>query len=63
MVIDCSMLFDYIKKRKNQYWIAGMILILDIGVESKYKLGKKLLKNDEVFDFFVERLFGGGNVS
>jgi hypothetical protein len=57
------MLFDYIKKRKNQYWIAGMILILDIGVESKYKLGKKLLKNEEVFDFFVGRLFGGGNVS
>lgn len=63
MVIDCSMFFDAIRKKKNEYWLAGMILILDISTESKYKIGNKLLKNDEVFDFFVERLYGGGNVS
>lgn len=64
MIIDCSLLFDAIQTVKQQpYWLAGMILILDIPVENKYKLGKLLLKSEEVFDFFLERLYGGGNVS
>lgn len=59
MVIDCELLFDAIQTANKQpYWLAGMILALDISQSGKYKLAKQLLKKQGVFNWFLIRLYG-----
>lgn len=55
-VIDCKMLFDAIKENRNRFYIANLILMLDIGYESKIKVAKHLIKEEDGFDWFMEQL-------
>lgn len=62
MLIDCELLFDAIQKSDSKpHWLAGMILILDVSQDTKYKLGKLLLKDEEVMKWFLTELYEGDN--
>lgn len=58
-IIDCKLLFDAIRNKEDEYWKSGMILTLDIPLRNKYNLGRIILKNKKVFDWFTYKLFKG----
>lgn len=55
-VIDCQMLFDAIREKRNRYWVANVILMLDVGYEAKIRVAKHLLKDKDAFVWFMEQL-------
>lgn len=61
MIINSLALFDAIRNNKDDWWKGAMILLLNVPVENKYKLGEMIIKNESAFNWFVNKLNGGDN--
>ncbi|MBP5353030.1 MAG: hypothetical protein J6Y91_04620 [Alphaproteobacteria bacterium] len=58
-VVDMELFFDARKKDSSEYWLSGMILILDhVTTEQKIKLAHKVIKDEDVLAFFFRQLYG-----
>ena len=61
MIINSIPLFDAIRNNKDDWWKGAMILLLNVPVENKYKLGEMIIKNESAFNWFLSKLNGGDN--
>ena len=60
-IVDMKLFFKY-RNKSSEYWMSGMILILDnITTEQKIKLAHKIIKDEDVLAFFFKRLYGVTN--
>lgn len=59
-VVNCQLLFDAIKEKKNDFWIGAMILSLNIKTSNKINVARKLIKNPKIFNWFMFRLYNRG---
>lgn len=55
-IIDCKMLFDAIKQKRNRFFLANTILMLEIDDKAKIKIAKYLLKEKDAFVWFMAEL-------
>ena len=56
-VIDCKMLFDAIRQRKDEYWKSAMILNLSIPFANKIKTADSVIVSERAYDWFLEKLY------
>lgn len=56
-IIDCIKLFDSIRKKKDEWWKAAMILNLDIPFDNKIKTAEKVIKREDVRHWFMLKLY------
>lgn len=56
-VIDCIKLFDAIRKKKDEWWKAAMILNLQIPFDNKMKTAEQVIKRNDVKQWFILKLY------
>ncbi|MBO6281777.1 MAG: hypothetical protein J6N49_04505 [Alphaproteobacteria bacterium] len=62
-VVDMRLFFDAKKEQQSEYWLSAMILCTDnITLSQKIRLARQNISDEEVLNFFFERLYKRGKI-